>query len=96
MPARRTSGHPLTTTFAVCDLIGHFTLGPVHFWQAGLAGDSERGQELVATMPAKFSDVLGDDPSLGGTSTGLMLAASVESAVDGVSAVNENVSLRLW
>jgi len=74
--------------FAVCDLIGHFTLGRFIFG-AGLAGDTERGQELVSTMPAKFGDVLGDDHH----DTYRQATAAVESAVDGVSNVNENVSL---
>ena len=74
--------------FTVRDLIGHFTLGRFIFG-AGLAGDDARQQELIATMPAKFGDVLGDDHH----ETYRQASEAIDRAVAGVADVNENVSL---
>ena len=74
--------------FTVRDLIGHFTLGRFIFG-AGLAGDDARQQELIATMPAKFGDVLGDDHH----ETYRQATEAIDQAVAGVADVNENVSL---
>ena len=74
--------------FTVRDLIGHFTLGRFIFG-AGLAGDDARQQELIATMPAKFGDVLGDDHH----ETYRQATEAIDQAVAGVADVSENVSL---
>ena len=69
-------------------MIGHFTLGRFIFG-AGLAGDDARQQELIATMPAQFGDVLGDDHH----ETYRQATEAIDQAVAGVADVNENVSL---
>lgn len=74
--------------FSVRDLIGHFTLGRFIFG-AGLAGDHERQQELVSTIPAKMGDVLEDDHR----ETYRRATASLDLAVEGVADVTESVSL---
>ena len=74
--------------FAVRDLIGHFTLGRFIFG-AGMADDDARQQELIATMPAQFGDVLGDDHH----ETYRQASEAIDQAVAGVADVNENVSL---
>lgn len=74
--------------FTVGDLLGHVTLGRFMFG-AGLAGDSERQQELVTTMPARLSDVLGDDHC----ATYRRASADLDCAVEGVADATEMVSL---
>ena len=74
--------------FTVGDLLGHVTLGRFMFG-AGLAGDSERQQELVTTMPARLSDVLGDDHC----ATYRRASADLDCAVEGVADSTEMVSL---
>ncbi|MDG1087459.1 MAG: TIGR03086 family metal-binding protein [Acidimicrobiales bacterium] len=74
--------------FTVRDLIGHFTLGRFIFG-AGMAGDDERQQELVTTMPAQLGDVLGDDHH----ETYRQATAAIDNAVAGVEDVSENVNL---
>ena len=74
--------------FTVGDLIGHVTLGRFMFG-AGLAGDSERQQELVTTMPARLTDVLGEDHC----DTYRRASAALDRAVEGVADATEMVSL---
>lgn len=86
-PAQLASDSPCDG-FTVRDLIGHFTLGRFIFG-AGMAGDNERQQELVTTMPAQLGDVLGDDHH----ETYRQATAAIDNAVAGVEDVSENVHL---
>lgn len=74
--------------FTVRDLIGHFTLGRFIFG-AGLAGDNERQQELVTTMPTQLGDVLGEDHR----QTYRQATAALDRAVEGMADMTETVGL---
>lgn len=74
--------------FAVRDLIGHFTLGRFLF-AAGFAADKERGDELLAGMPARMGDVVAD----GHKETYRDASERLEHALEGFPDLDQTVSL---
>ena len=74
--------------FAVRDLIGHFTLGRFLF-AAGFAADKERGDELLAGMPARMGDVVAS----GHKETYRDASERLEQALGGFPDLDQPVSL---
>ena len=74
--------------FAVRDLIGHFTLGRFLF-AAGFAADKERGDELLAGMPARMGDIVAD----GHKETYRDASERLEHALEGFPDLDQPVSL---